>query len=198
MVELLFWRKLDLINALLIWFLFIIYFCLFIYLFSKETKALLRSLPPPTRFLKKMYPASEASSSLILTLGQTITEALNPVCILYICVLFIRNSLSAGVSCLHKWRSVLAEKKKKKKKKEVDCGNTSNNIPFVSRNLNIWLRGITIFGGAWCVGLCAAHVARCLRRMSAAYHSSSKGTRSAPSEAATPVWIVHEVSTASG
>lgn len=67
------------------------------------------------------------------------------------------------------------KEEEEKKEKEVDSGNTSNNIPFVSRHLNIWLRGITIFGGAWCVGVCAPHVARCFRRMSAAYHGLSKG-----------------------
>ncbi len=43
---------------------------------------------------------------LNLTFSPTITGALNPVCILYIYVLFISNSLSTGVSCFHKWGSV--------------------------------------------------------------------------------------------
>lgn len=56
--------------------------------------------------LKTSY-SFQSCSSLNLTFSWMITEALNPVCILYIYVLFIRNSLSTGVSCLHKWGSVL-------------------------------------------------------------------------------------------
>lgn len=48
---------------------------------------------------------------LHLMFRQMTTEALNSVCILYIYVLFISNSLSTGVSCLHKWRSALNKKR---------------------------------------------------------------------------------------
>lgn len=67
-----------------------------------------------------------------------ITEALNPVCILYFYVLFISSSLSTGVSCLHKWGSV-------PNKMKMVLGSVCKNILVVRLNLNIWLPTISIF-----------------------------------------------------
>lgn len=57
---------------------------------------------------KKKNPSCILSHiKLHLMFRWMITEALNSVCILYIYVLLISNSLSTGVSCLHNWRSAL-------------------------------------------------------------------------------------------
>lgn len=76
---------------MLIWFSF---FFFFLSIFKNHTT-----------MLKTSY-SIQSCISLNLTFSRTINGALNPVCILHIYVLFIRNSLSTGVSCLHKWGSV--------------------------------------------------------------------------------------------
>lgn len=68
-----------------------------------------------------------------------IPEALNPVCILYNYVLCITESLSAGGSSYHKWRSWL-------NKKWSLLRTCAEIFKMVAQNLNIWLHSLTILG----------------------------------------------------